>query len=376
MNTLSPNIKILALVPYKVYPAIMGGQKGIALFYKYLSQCAELQVLTTQKNEPKENYIVHNALSNHSSRYLSPKVYFSMKTLAKKQDSTHILVEHPYFAWLIILFKLFTSYKIIVHSHNIESERFKSVGKWWWKILWYYERMAYRTAHHVWFKTKEDRDYAIAKYGVKESQTHVVPYGIEQDQMPSSSEIQSARDQICRSYEIAPDEVIMLFNGTLNYKPNLDALQHILQDILPLLKESGKKFRILICGKNLPAQMNELKSYSNDGVIYAGFVEDIDLYFKACDIFLNPLLDGGGIKTKLVEALAFGKLSVSTVNGAIGVDAACTQGRLTIVDDYDWKAFAKAVISHMEAPISNDNASYYNIFSWKYIAENAVSSLR
>ncbi|MCC6447095.1 MAG: hypothetical protein IT215_00210, partial [Chitinophagaceae bacterium] len=41
---------ILSLVPYKIFPAQMGGQKGIALFYKYLSQHVSLRVITTKNN--------------------------------------------------------------------------------------------------------------------------------------------------------------------------------------------------------------------------------------------------------------------------------------------------------------------------------------
>ena len=81
----------------------------------------------------------------------------------------------------------------------------------------------------------------------------------------------------------------------------------------------------------------------NNSVFNLYFVDDIDLYFKACDLFINPLLDGGGIKTKLVEALGFGKKAVSTVNGAIGVEEFCTQGRLKIVADGDWEQFAARV---------------------------------
>lgn len=355
----------------------MGGQKGIALFYKSLATQVSLQVLTTQKNEPIETYLVHTILPNYFSRYIHPRVYFLITSLAKKQGATHLLFEHPYFAWLIVLLRWFTSYKIIVHSHNIESERFKSIGKWWWKILWYYEKMAYRMAHHVWFKTEEDRHYAVGNFNINPNCTQVIPYGVELTQLPSSIEIQNAKAVLQAKYHIDKEERILLFNGTLNYKPNLDALLHILNKINPILKSTvSQKYRIIVCGKNLPATYNELKDYIDDGIIYAGFVEDIDLYFKACDIFLNPLLDGGGIKTKLVEALGFGKVCVSTINGAIGVQSSCTQGRLSIVNDGDWESFAHAVASHLNVEVQNDNSKFYNEFSWENIATKAFHSLQ
>jgi glycosyltransferase involved in cell wall biosynthesis len=367
--------RILALIPYKVFPAIMGGQKGIALFYKYLAKELSLTVLTTAQNEPKENYPVYNVLSNSQLRYVNPMIFFAVKKYAKQSDATHVLFEHPYFAWLIVLVKWFTSYGIIVHSHNIESQRFKSVGKSWWKILWYYERLAYRMADQVWFKTNEDKTYAIENYELSSSKCIVIPYGIEQDQLPHQEEIVIAKKLVQEKHQLDPSEKIILFNGTLNYKPNLDALNHILKDVNPILNQCLSNYRILICGKNLPADMNSLKEFYAQHIVYAGFVDDIDLYFKACDLFINPLLDGGGIKTKLVEALGFGKKAVSTVNGAIGVKEACTQGRLKIGADGDWGQFAAQLIEHINTPVLQNNQLFYSTFSWKNIAEKAAKGL-
>jgi glycosyltransferase involved in cell wall biosynthesis len=100
------------------------------------------------------------------------------------------------------------------------------------------------------------------------------------------------------------------------------------------------------------------------------------LYFKACDLFLNPLLDGGGIKTKLVEALGFGKKAVSTVSGAFGVPEDKCGGRLSVVEDRNWPAFADAVKNLLHQTINNDHAAFYTYFSWPSIAEQIVIHLR
>jgi glycosyltransferase involved in cell wall biosynthesis len=119
--------------------------------------------------------------------------------------------------------------------------------------------------------------------------------------------------------------------------------------------------------------MNELKEYRDKNIIYAGFVDEIDLYFKACDIFINPLNHGGGIKTKLVEALGFGKIAVSTKNGAIGISEAFTEGRLKIVDDNDWAQFTHEII-HSKT-VLNSNQLFYNHYSWDNISKKALDSI-
>lgn len=353
----------------------MGGQKGIALFYKYLSRLVGLNCLTIQKNEPNEEFVVIHQISNSKWRYLNPMLFFKMKKIADETNRTHLLFEHPYYAWLILLFKVFSSKKIIVHSHNIESERFKSIGKWWWRLLWLYEQAAYKMADVTWFKTEEDKHYATLFYKVHEDRCFVIPYGVENIHLPEPDEISRCKEWVNTHHQIETNTTLILFNGTLNYKPNLDALNHILYKINPDLLKSKLNYKILVCGKGLPADMNELQNFTEANIIYCGFVEDIDLYFKACDIFLNPLQDGGGIKTKLVEALGFGKFCISSENGAIGVQKEFAPERLVIVADKDWNAYVHAILQAKFASISNNHSKFYTHFSWSNIAFRAVQSI-
>src|SRR5207253_1832471 len=114
----------------------------------------------------------------------------------------------------------------------------------------------------------------------------------------------------------------------------------ILFKINPLLNIPGSDYKIIICGKNLPAEMNELKEYADQNIIYAGFVDDISTYFKGSDIFINPVSDGGGIKTKLVEALGYGLNAVSTIIGSTGVNQDLCNGKLLLSGNDDWREFA------------------------------------
>jgi len=368
-------LKIFALIPYRIYPAQMGGQKGIALLYKYLSQVCSFQALGVQSNTKPAEYELHAEISDSRWRYLNPALFWRVRKHAQKTQPDFLLFEHPYYAWLILLCKWFMPYPCIVHSHNIESERFRSIGKWWWKGLWFYEKLAYRLANQVWFKTPEDQRFAIQHYGLKPKSTFVVPYGIEARQLPDPMDCQQARQSVLAEFGLSAPTKILFFNGTLDYSPNLEALKHILYDIHPLLEKSSLDCAIIVCGKNLPAELKELQAFRGKRIFYAGFVQDIDLYFKACDLFLNPLLDGGGIKTKLVEALGFGKKAVSTVSGAFGVPAEKCGGRLSVVEDRNWPAFADAVRNLLHQTTQNDHAAFYTYFSWPSIAEQIKQHL-
>lgn len=368
----SPHLKVLTLIPYKVFPAHMGGQKGIALFYKYLSDIVTLEAMGVDTNESQEHFPVHSIMGHSGFRYINPLQFFKILRIARRFNPDMLVFEHPYFAWLLQLFKWFTKYTLVVHSHNIESERFRSTGKWWWKILWYYERWAYQTADQVWFKTKEDQHYALQHFSLEHERTRVVPYGTEQEAPPDISKRTRAKLELCKLYGCNPETKILFFNGTLNYPPNLKALQVILDELNPRLLENGLNYNIIVCGKNLPDEMKALMEYQSQHVHYAGFVESIEPYFLATDIFLNPVEDGGGIKTKLVEALGYGNNVVSYRSGACGVDPALCGGHLVVVPDGDTGMLYREVKQMMSRLKEKGDDSFYLFYSWKNIVRKIL----
>jgi polysaccharide biosynthesis protein PslH len=354
----------------------MGGQKGIALFNTYISKYVNLTCITVQSNNPAlaEGYTVDNCLSNSPLRYLNITYFFTVRRILKKKGIRHVVLEHPYYGWLGLLLKWFCGVKLIVHSHNIEFLRFKSTGKWWWWILKWYEKLVYRKADFVFFITGEDRNYALQMLKVHPERCAVATYGFELEVPPLPAEKKTAREQLCATHKISADATIMLFNGTLSYGPNLDALQVILDVVNPMLLQSALQYKIIICGKGLPDAYNNLQQYSTKNITFAGFVDDVSTYFKGSSIFLNPLIDGGGIKTKLVEALGYGMDAVSTRSGAIGVPEKICNNKLLVTEDGDWDGFCRHILAASKSshPITRD---FFTHFYWGNIAKGAAERI-
>jgi glycosyltransferase involved in cell wall biosynthesis len=135
-----------------------------------------------------------------------------------------------------------------------------------------------------------------------------------------------------------------------------------------LLQAQHLPYLILILGLDIPQSIVQAKL---PGIQVLGFVEDLDLYLTACQIFLNPVIAGGGIKTKLVEALAYGLNAVSSANGAIGLDPELCGNKLIVCKDADWPAFAEGIfrLKDNESPTP---AAYYEHFYWVNITERAA----
>jgi len=365
---------ILSIVSYPFLPAKVGGQKGIAIFNKYLAKRTKLICVTVQSNHPSlaEGYELRNILSNSKWRYINIFYFFTIRKVLRETKATHLLLEHPYYGWLGLLIKWFTGVKLIVHSHNMEGLRFRSMGKWWWKILWQYERFIHRQANFNFFIHEPDRQYALKNFKLDPAKCITVTYGIEWDAPPTSTELEDAGRQLRTAHNIAKDEVILFFNGAFNYKPNMDALQRIIEIINPILQKQSLPYRIIICGRDIP---REILNGNYPNMIITGFVDDISLYFKGANVFINAVVEGGGIKTKLVESLGYDLNAVSTDNGAIGVDPAICNEKLLLVRDHDWQSFAEAipVAAGIKASIP---PAYFDHFYWVNIIKKLVEFIK
>jgi hypothetical protein len=358
---------VLSIVSYKFLPAKTGGQRGIALFNKYFSAYVDLTALTVRENENNlANYKTIPFFSSSPLRYINPGHYFSIRNLIKKMKPSHLLIEHPYFGWLGVLLKKSTGVKLIIHSHNIEGNRFKTVGKWWWKILSAYEKWTHRNADYSFFVTQSDLDHAVKDFGLDPAKCLVVTYGTEQSTIPTHEEVIHAKQLVRKENNISENETILFFNGSFNYKPNDDALAMIANTICPLLDKTNLKYKVIVCGPGLK-EMN----VQHPMLILKGFVDQIEPYFIGADIFINPVTDGGGIKTKLVEALSLNSNAVSTISGATGVDPAICNGKLLLSEDDDWQKFVDQII--IASKISNDmKEEFYAHFYWGFNTKSAA----
>ena len=370
-------IRVLTLISYKFLPANLGGQKNIALFFKSFSTLIPTTCVTVKDNDISlvKEYEVMNIIQDGKMRYANPFYFFTLKKIINQKKITHLMVEHPYYGWLGILLKIFCRVKLVMRSQNIEAERFKSIGKWWWGILWNYERATHRFADYNFFIQQDDEKYGIEKFKLNPAKCFIITYGFELTGPPAQAERDAAKATISALYKILKEEKIILFNGSLNYKPNKDALDNILTNINPLLLENKNfKYKIIVCGSNLAPSYNGLKDYADKNIIYAGFVDDITLFYKGADMLINPVMDGGGIKTKLVEALGHNMNVVTTASGAIGVSLTITGQKMKIIDDDNWQDFVTAVINSNTA--SAIPAAYFKHFYWGNIAEKAAAILQ
>lgn len=333
---------VLSVVWYKIMPAEFGGQKGITIFSRYLAGHIGLTMLCSSNNRPtgKEPFTVWPMLPASKTQFLLPGTLRKISLAIERAGANYLLLEHCYHGPAGIWLQKRKKVKLIVHSHNIEYQRFRQLGKWWWRILYQLERYTHRQANLNLFKTPEDLEVAIRQFRLDPAKCMVVPYGLEGMQVSTTLEKKDAGMTIRARHGIRADQKILLFNGTLDYAPNAEAMKEIVEKLMPLL---GSQYVVVVCGRLKDPSFKYLENLKAPGFIYAGFVDDIGIYFKGADVFINPVASGGGVKVKVMEALSYGLPVISYASGATGIDTQLTGSMLRLVPDHDAAAMTRAL---------------------------------
>lgn len=365
--------KLLSITWYKILPPKFGGQKGIALFNKHLAEHYPLVCLCSENNESNTaNYKVRAELPVSKKQFLNPGCWRKIKQVAMEENVTHIILEHPYHGSAALKAARATNAKLIVHSHNIESERFRQLGKPWWKLLYYYERWIHRKADLSLFKTEKDLNRALIHFKLSPDKCALLPYGIDTDfKKYDQDDIKKLREKLGISHQ----DKILLFAGTLDYSPNAKAIEAIYNEIAPRLQNSNLPCRILICGRNREIAFQYLNKLSHPLVTYVGEVEDINLYFQAADVFINPVIAAGGVQTKNIDALSRNCPVVCFENNMDESVLALARPAIFMATEGNWELLLKQV--HEAVNYTNGTPpAFFAELGWKRIVDGLADRLR
>ncbi|GEM_PF-2596344 len=168
-------------------------------------------------------------------------------------------------------------------------------------------------------------------------------------------------EQFTPSTKIAPDP-IMIFVGFLPHTPNEEGLRWFVENVYHLVKREEPKARLIVVGSGAS---NGMKGLMHDhGVEYPGFVEDLRALYAQTRVYVAPIMSGGGIRTKIVEAMSAGMPVVSTHFAPLGIG---TKPGVHLLAADDPREYAGHVLSLMR-----DDAMWWRIRdnARRFIEEN------
>ncbi|MEP1553266.1 MAG: glycosyltransferase [Paraglaciecola sp.] len=123
------------------------------------------------------------------------------------------------------------------------------------------------------------------------------------------------------------------FLGGYNHKPNVEAVEFMVEKVMPLLLTQRPDIKFYVYGSKMPESFED---YESDNVVIKGFAETLDGVYHDHRIFVAPLLSGAGIKGKVLDAMAYSTPTILTDVAAEGTGL--TNGINTLIanDSQEW----------------------------------------
>ena len=130
-------VKVLSIVPAPLYPAVSGGQKGTYGNLDAMGRIARLVSITDTLSTPiGHSFELRPLIPHNSIKYFSLRNYSIILKQVKELKPSVILLEQPFMGPMIQLISKKTRVPFFQHAHNLEFLRFKSIGRWWWPLMY------------------------------------------------------------------------------------------------------------------------------------------------------------------------------------------------------------------------------------------------
>jgi glycosyltransferase involved in cell wall biosynthesis len=136
----------------------------------------------------------------------------------------------------------------------------------------------------------------------------------------------------------------ILFFGNFLHPPNIEAANRLLLSIFPRVKEHYPDLVLFVVGDHPPI---ELEKAADANVFITGRVPDLTPYLDRAALVVAPMHSGGGMRLKVLEALAAGKAVVATPLAVEGLAIEDGQQVALALNDDD---FADKVIHLLNSP--------------------------
>jgi sugar transferase (PEP-CTERM/EpsH1 system associated) len=121
----------------------------------------------------------------------------------------------------------------------------------------------------------------------------------------------------------------IVFTGTMDYWPNVDAVIHFVKQVFPLVRMRRPAVDFHIVGANPYRTVSQLGEIP--GVTVTGRVPDVRPFVAHADVAVAPLRIARGIQNKVLEAMAMARPIVLTSDALEGIHA--LPGRDLLVTD-------------------------------------------
>lgn len=251
---------------------------------------------------------------NHVVRFRNAAFAKKLEEVITKVNPDIVQVESIFLTtYLPVIKRLVPDASTILRLHNIEYQIWQRYGLETPSVLkrYYLKNLSRRMQ-----KFEEDAwasydlllpitevDAALVRGSGIHTPIVVAPFGI------NSADLQQTEDHTTWSgYHL----------GAMDWMPNKESLNWFLNDVWPAVHSQIPSFQFYFAGRQMP---ESYKTMNLPGAHCMGEVPDASEFVGDKKILIVPLRSGGGIRVKILEAMALKKIVISTDVGIQGIDA-------------------------------------------------------
>lgn len=302
-------MKVLAINTHKHFVNI----KELPL--EYLSKTSIEAVYIDTKVRPLGAlwHLIKND-SYNLSRFYSEEFEEKIVETLKSDEYDIIQLESLYVSIYIDVIRKHTKAKIVLRAHNIESmiwERkifqeknpFKRIYiSILQKQLLEREIEAIDKVDSVLPITKNDADWIIKN--TKQRNIKTIPFGVDVAAYTPTMNVEEKRS--------------LFFIGAFDWFPNVDGLIWFIQSVWPKILQTYPDANFYVAGRGMDPDFKNIKTKN---LHILGEVDDVKEFVASKQIMVVPLFTAGGMRVKIIEGMAMGKVIISTSIGAEGINA-------------------------------------------------------
>ncbi len=253
--------------------------------------------------------------SYHIQRFVSEAFEAKLQKILQQETFDVIQLETLYLAPYIPTIRKYSNAIVAMRAHNVEHEIWERIAKNTPLKLkkWYLQHLTGKLKR---YELDHLNDYDILvpiterdaeqfrAFGYKNG-AQVTPIGVDQNVYEPD-------------YSAYHDELSISFIGSLDWMPNQEGMQWFLNEIWNKAIEKYPKLSLHIAGRNTPEWVYQL-DFPN--VHIHGEVPSASEFVNQHPLTVVPLLSGSGMRAKIIEGMALGRVVLTTSVGLEGIDA-------------------------------------------------------
>lgn len=272
--------------------------------------------------------------SYNIERFISNDLTKKLITILEQENFDIIILESLFVAPYIETIKKISKAKIVLRAHNVEYkiwERISSNTKNPIKKS-YLSLLAKRLKAYE-IKTFKDLDGIVAMTKIDANQFVQLGFNKCITAVPTGYIINQSDSE---NVEVEKNSIFHI--ASMDWLPNVEGIKWFLNNVWQTVYLNSPNSKLYLAGREMPQEFYDLKL---DNVITVGKVESAKEFYLSKKIMIVPVLSGSGMRIKIIEGMALGKVIISTTIGAEGIQV--TNNKNILIADSP-EEFAEAII--------------------------------